>query len=53
MWLHQQQASCDKSLQAFPLLFVLQVTKAGSEGLGTKLPESKAKPHQCITWEQG
>ena len=29
--------SCDKSFQAFPPLFVLQATKAGRGGLGTRL----------------
>ena len=38
MSVHQWYASCDKSLQAFPLpLFVLQATKAGHGGLGTRL----------------
>jgi len=30
-WVHQWQTSRDKSFQAFPLLFVLQATKAGVE----------------------
>jgi len=34
----QRHASRDKSFQAFPLLFVLQATKAGHGGLGMRLP---------------
>ena len=30
-------SACDKSFQAFPPLFVLQATKAGQGGLGTRL----------------
>ena len=36
-WCQQQHASRDKSIQAFPPLFVLQATKAGRGGLGTRL----------------
>jgi len=37
MWVHQWHASHDKSFQAFPPLFILQVTKAGRGGLGMRL----------------
>ena len=36
----QRHASCDKSIQAFPPLFLLQATKAGHRGLGTRLRHS-------------
>jgi len=36
-WCQQQHASRDKSVQAFPPLFILQATKAGRGGLGTRL----------------
>ena len=36
-WCQQRHASHDKSIQAFPPLFVLQMTKAGRGGLGTRL----------------
>ena len=39
-WHQQRHASCDKSFQAFPPRFVLQVTKAGHGGLGTRLGSS-------------
>ena len=37
MWRQPRHASRDKSIQAFPPLFVLQATKAGRGGLGTRL----------------
>ena len=36
-WRQQRHASHDKSIQAFPPFFVLQATKAGCGGLGTRL----------------
>ena len=36
-WRQQWHASCDKSFQAFPLIFVLQATKAGCGGLEMRL----------------
>ena len=36
----QRHASRDKSFQAFPPLFVLQVTKVGRGGLGMRLLHS-------------
>jgi len=36
-WCQQWHTSRDKSFQAFPPLFVLQTTKAGCGGLGTRL----------------
>ena len=36
-WCQRWHASRDKSFQAFPLLFVLQATKAGCGGLRTRL----------------
>ena len=36
-WRQQRHASRDKSVQAFPPLFVLQATKAGRGGLGMRL----------------
>ena len=38
-----QHASHDKSFQAFPLFFMLQVTKAGCGGLGTRLGDSAVR----------
>jgi len=37
-WPQQQHTSRDKSFQALSSLFVLQATKAGCRGLGTRLP---------------
>jgi len=37
MWRQQRHVSHEISFQAFPLLFILQVTKAGGEGLETRL----------------
>ena len=37
-WRQQWHASCDKSIQAFSPLFVLQATKAGCGDLRTRLP---------------
>ena len=44
-WRQLQHASCDKSVQAFPLLFVLQSTKARCGGLGTRLGPSLVECH--------
>jgi len=42
-WHQQWHAPRDKSFQAFPPLFVLQATKTGRGGLGTRLGE-----HNCV-----
>ena len=44
-WHQQRHASPDKSFQAFPPLFMLQATKAGHGGLGTRLIESAVWGH--------
>jgi len=36
-WHQQRHASHDKSVQAIPPLFILQATKVGCGGLGTRL----------------
>ena len=43
-WHQPWHPSRDKSVQAFPLLFILQATKAGHGGLGTRLGLSTAEP---------
>ena len=42
MWHQLRHTSRDNSIQAFPLLLVLQATKSGCGGLGTMLPGNKA-----------